>query len=340
MAEILLQVKNLKSVYKTRFNERIIAVDDVSFNLESGKCLGIAGESGSGKSTLAMSIMGYYHPPLFYESGAVYINGIDIAKLPYNQLRERILGKEIAYIPQAAMNALNPTQKIINLVADVMKEHIKGISFNEIKRIAEERFETLNLPKDVLQRYPIELSGGMKQRTVIAISTILNPGILVADEPTSALDVTSQKIVIKLLKNLIKRGFIKAMIFITHELPLLYNIADEILVMYAGEIVESGKTEEIIFDPIHPYSHGLMNSIIVPEKGIKGKKLAVITGAPPNLKSKLNGCRFFERCQFAKDECKSEKINLKSHGPRNYRCAFEIDELKEMYEDGKKSATT
>ncbi|MDI3310277.1 MAG: ABC transporter ATP-binding protein [Thermoanaerobacterium sp.] len=340
MAEMLLQVENLKSVYKTRFNERIVAVDDVSFNLENGKCLGIAGESGSGKSTLAMSIMGYYHPPLFYESGAIYISGIDIAKLPYNQLREKILGKEIAYIPQAAMNALNPTQKIINLVADVMKEHVKGITINEIKKIAEERFETLNLPKDVLQRYPIELSGGMKQRTVIAISTILNPKILVADEPTSALDVTSQKIVIKLLKDLLKRGFIKAMIFITHELPLLYNIADEIIVMYAGEVVESGKAEEIIFDPIHPYSHGLMNSIIVPEKGIKGKKLAVIPGAPPNLKLKLEGCRFFERCQFAKDECKNGRIDIKCANERNYRCVFGVEELKEMYEDDKKPATT
>ncbi len=341
MAEILLQVKNLKSVYKTRFNERIIAVDDVSFDLESGKCLGIAGESGSGKSTLAMSIMGYYHPPLFYESGAVYISGVDITKLPYNQLREKILGKEIAYIPQAAMNALNPTQKIINLVADVMKEHVKGISFNDVKKIAEERFETLNLPKDVLQRYPIELSGGMKQRTVIAISTILNPKILIADEPTSALDVTSQKIVIKLLKNLIKRGFIKAMVFITHELPLLYNIADDIMVMYAGEIVESGKAEEVIFDPIHPYSNGLMNSIIVPEKGIKGKKLIVIPGAPPNLKYKLEGCRFSDRCLYAKDECKTSKVNMKYvNNSRSYRCISQVDELKEMYKDGKKPATT
>lgn len=288
MAEKLLEVKNLKSVYKTRFNENITAVDDVSFDLEDGKCLGIAGESGCGKSTLAMSVMGYYYPPLFYESGSVCIGGVDIIKMSYNQLREKILGKEIAYIPQAAMNALNPTQRIINLIEDVMKEHVSGITKNEIKKIAEERFETLNLPKDVLQKYPIELSGGMKQRTVIAISTILNPKILIADEPTSALDVTSQKIVIKLLKDLIKRGFIKAMVFITHELPLLYNIADDIMVMYAGEIVESGEADEVIFDPIHPYSNGLMNSIIVPEKGIKGKKLTVIPGAPPNLKYKFS----------------------------------------------------
>ncbi|OXT05870.1 dipeptide/oligopeptide/nickel ABC transporter ATP-binding protein [Thermoanaerobacterium thermosaccharolyticum] len=341
MAEKLLEVKNLKSVYKTRFNEKITAVDDVSFDLEDGKCLGIAGESGSGKSTLAMSIMGYYYPPLFYESGSVCIGGVDFIKMSYNQLREKILGKEIAYIPQAAMNALNPTQRIINLIEDVMKEHVSGITKNEIKKIAEERFETLNLPKDVLQKYPIELSGGMKQRTVIAISTILNPKILIADEPTSALDVTSQKIVIKLLKDLIKRGFIKAMVFITHELPLLYNIADDIMVMYAGEIVESGEADEVIFDPIHPYSNGLMNSIIVPEKGIKGKKLTVIPGAPPNLKYKLEGCRFSDRCLYAKDECKISKINMKYvNNSRSYRCVLRVDELKEMYENGEKRATT
>ncbi|MDN5317007.1 MAG: peptide/nickel transport system ATP-binding protein, partial [Thermoanaerobacterium sp.] len=230
--------------------------------------------------------------------------------------------------------------EIINLIEDVMKEHVSGINKNEIKKIAEERFETLNLPKDVLQRYPIELSGGMKQRTVIAISTILNPKILIADEPTSALDVTSQKIVIKLLKDLIRRGFIKAMVFITHELPLLYNIADDIMVMYAGEIVESGEAEEVIFDPIHPYSNGLMNSIIVPEKGIKGKKLTVIPGAPPNLKYKLDGCRFFDRCLFSKDECKISEVSVKYVNNRSYRCVLQVDELKEMYEDGKKRATT
>lgn len=340
MAEKLLEVKNLKSFYKTRFNEKMVAVDDVSLDLENGKCLGIAGESGCGKSTLAMSILGYYYPPLFYERGSVYIDGIDIMRLSREQLRKRVLGKEIAYIPQAAMNALNPTQRIIKLIEDVLREHIPGITKSEIRKMAEERFETLNLPKDILKRYPFELSGGMKQRTVIAISTILKPKVLIADEPTSALDVTSQKIVIKLLKSLMKNGFIKAMIFITHELPLLYNIADDIMVMYASEIVESGSAKELIFDPIHPYSKGLMNSIIIPEKGMREKKLSVIPGAPPDLKYRLEGCRFSERCPYVREGCKTTKINMKSANNRDFRCILQADELKEMYEDGKRRVTT
>lgn len=330
MMKNLLEVNNLKSYYKTRLGEKVHAVDGVSLSLQEGKSLGIAGESGCGKSTLAMCLMGYYFPPLYYESGSIEVNGIDVVNTKFDQLRKKVLGTEIAYIPQAAMNALNPTQKIINFIEDIMKEHRPDMSKKDVADMAGERFETLNLPRCILDQYPVQLSGGMKQRTVITISTILNPKILVADEPSSALDVTSQRIVIKLLKDLMNRGFIKSMIFITHELPLLYNVTDDIYVMYAGQIVEYGSAKEMIFDALHPYSRGLMNSIIVPEKGARDKKLTSIPGAPPNLKCVPEGCRFAERCKYAEDDCRKTSVLMKSSGSRGYRCLHELENLKEM----------
>jgi len=334
MAKVILEVKELTTKYITRFGEDVYAVDHVSLKVEEGKSLGIAGESGCGKSTLALSLMGYYFPPLYYTSGDIIIDGRNISGLKPDDVRKSILGKEIAYIPQAAMNALNPTQKIINLIEDVIQAHNPKTSKKEIYDLARERFELLGLPADVLQRYPVELSGGMKQRTVIAISVILGPKVLIADEPSSALDVTSQKMVIKMLRDLMEKGLIKSMIFITHELPLLYNVTNDIMVMYAGQIVEKASAQEAVFDPIHPYSKGLMGSIIVPEKGLREAKLTAIPGVPPNLKKPPSGCRFAERCKYVKPECKSS-VNLRElESGRTYRCVFSEDQLREAYKNG------
>lgn len=327
----ILEVNGLKTYYKTRLKEKVHAVDGVHFALEEGKTLGIAGESGCGKSTLALSLMGFYFPPLYYNSGSIQIGGINIMELSKEQLRRQILGREIAYIPQAAMNALNPTLKIIRFIEDIMKEHRPELSRKEVRRMAAERFEMLHLSPAALDSYPNELSGGMKQRTVIAISTILNPKVLVADEPTSALDVTSQKAVIRLLKQLLDQKLIKSLVFITHELPLLYHITDEIMVMYAGEIVERGTSEQIIFDPYHPYTKRLMGSIIVPEEGMKEHKLSAIPGAPPNLKNVPDGCRFADRCTYATEACRKGKIDNRKSGQRVYRCIYDTNTLKEWY---------
>ena len=332
MGDKILEVKNLKTKYITRFREDVYAVDDVSLSIEEGKSLGIAGESGCGKSTLALSMMGYYFPPLHYMSGDIIVDGKNISKMDPDSIRKSILGNEIAYIPQAAMNALNPTRKIIRFIEDVIRAHEPKASKKDIRDMAVKRFELLGLPANVLDKYPVELSGGMKQRTVIAISTILSPKVLIADEPSSALDVTSQKMVIKMLKDLMVKGFIKSMIFITHELPLLYNVTDDIMVMYAGQIVEKGTAKEMVFDPIHPYSKGLMGSIIVPEAGTRGVKLTAIPGTPPNLKNPPQGCRFAERCKYATADCKFGTIAVKEFGEgRSYRCRFDVDKLKEAY---------
>lgn len=334
MAKVMLEVRELTTKYITRFREDVYAVDHVSLKVEEGKSLGIAGESGCGKSTLALSLMGYYFPPLHYTSGEIIIDGHAISGMNPDDVRRSILGKEIAYIPQAAMNALNPTQKIIHFIEDVIQAHNPKTTKKEIFELARERFELLGLPANVLQRYPVELSGGMKQRTVIAVSVILGPKVLIADEPSSALDVTSQKMVIKMLRDLMEKGIIKSMIFITHELPLLYNVTDDIMVMYAGQIVEKANAQKAVFDPLHPYSKGLMGSIIVPEQGLRGAKLTAIPGVPPNLKRPPAGCRFAERCQYAKPECKAISVGMRDVGEsRTYRCIFTEQELREVYKN-------
>jgi len=332
MGEVMLEVKDLTAKYITRYNESVYAVDKVSLKVEEGKTLGIAGESGCGKSTLALSLMGYYFAPLHYTSGEIIIGGRTISGMDPDEVRKRILGTEISYIPQAAMNALNPTQKILHFIEDVYEAHDQYKSKQEIYELACECCNILGLPKEVLQKYPVELSGGMKQRTVIAVSVILFPRILIADEPTSALDVTSQKMVIKMLKNLMENGFIKSMIFITHELPLLYNVTDDIMVMYAGQIVEKGAAKEAVFDPLHPYSKGLMGSIIVPESGLRDCKLTAIPGVPPNLKNPPPGCRFAERCKYVMSECKVTSVGLgEIGGGRAYRCILSEKDLREIY---------
>jgi len=332
MSNVILEVNQLTTKYITRFQEDVYAVDHVSLRVAEGRSLGIAGESGCGKSTLALSLMGYYFPPLYYTSGDISINGQNISSMKPDDVRRTILGNEIAYIPQAAMNALNPTQKIIRFVEDVVHAHDPAATKESIYERAKKLFETVGLPADVLQRYPVELSGGMKQRTVIAVSVMLSPKVLIADEPSSALDVTSQKMVIKMLRQLMDLGLIKSMIFITHELPLLYNVVDDIMVMYAGQIVEKGTVDEVVFDALHPYAKGLMGSIIVPEKGLRDVKLTAIPGVPPNLKKPPSGCRFAERCKYVRPECRTQSIALREVGNgRAYRCIIPEQELRTIY---------
>jgi peptide/nickel transport system ATP-binding protein len=332
MGRTILEVRDLTTKYVTRYQESVYAVDHVSLKVEEGKSLGIAGESGCGKSTLALSMMGYYFAPLHYMSGEIIIDGQNISGMNPDNVRKAILGAEIAYIPQAAMNALNPTRKIINFIEDVILAHDPTENKKFIYDLARASFETLGLPAEVLQKYPVELSGGMKQRTVIAVAVILRPKVLIADEPSSALDVTSQKMVIKMIKSLMETGFIKSMVFITHELPLLYNVVDDIMVMYAGQMVEQASVKDAVFDPLHPYSKGLMGSIIVPESGLRDAKLTAIPGVPPNLKNPPEGCRFAERCKYVRAECKVTSVGLYEAGyGRAYRCILSEKELREAY---------
>lgn len=328
-----MQVKDLRTAYKTRLGEYVYAVDGVSFDLDEGMQLGIAGESGCGKSTLALSMMGHFFAPLTYINGEVIIGNRNIMTIPYEQLRTQVLGITLAYIPQAAMNALSPTKRVHNFVYDILKTRDSNITHKMVEEILKERFALLGLPERAITAYPNELSGGMKQRVVIVISTILNPQILIADEPTSALDVTSQKQVIQMMQRMLKLGIVKSIIYITHELPLLRQVTTKILIMYAGQIIENGTTMQVIFDPIHPYTRALMNSIIVPESGQKNLKISGIPGAPPNLLYPITECRFKERCRHAGSLCISCRgdINCIEKENRMYRCDLDEKVLREVY---------
>jgi peptide/nickel transport system ATP-binding protein len=317
----VLSAENIKAYYKLLEGD-VKAVEDVTFSLEKGEILGIAGESGCGKSTLAAILSTVILPPLQLVGGRLLKDdGRNIFELRERTLRREIRGKYLALIPQSAMNALNPTKKIKDLVIDAIKAHHPRKSKEEIVKIAGGQFAEIGLPSRVLESYFFELSGGMKQRSVIAISSLLNPKVLVADEPTAALDVSTQKAVLDVLVGLKKKEIVQSIIFITHDIAVLRQVADRIMVMYAGMIVEVGTTEEVIFKPLHPYTEALISTVIVPESDIKKRVLRGIPGAPPNLRNPPLGCRFHPRCKSAKPKCESGEVPpLVSKNGRLVRC--------------------
>lgn len=319
----MLTVTDLSLHYLTRFGERVHAVDGVSFELERGEVLGIAGESGCGKSTLVSGLLGLCLPPLYHGAGSVSIDGLDITSMPARRLRTEVLGKKVSIIPQGALNSLNPTRKVRSFATDVMRCHEPMLGAEGALGRLRERFEAIGLDPRVLDAYPVELSGGMKQRVVIGISTLMNPLVVIADEPSSALDVSTQKAVIELLLDLMDRGIIGSMIFITHELPLLYHIADSIAIMYAGEFVEVGTRDQAIHDPRHPYTKALMDSMLLAEAGTRDRKPVSIPGAPPSLFTVPAGCRFAERCPIARPGvCDRERQGMRSVAGRLVRCRY------------------
>lgn len=316
----VLKAENIKAYYKLLDGD-VRAVEDATFTLMNGEVLGIAGESGCGKSTLAAALSTIILPPLKLVDGKLLTeDGKDVLKLPERTLRREIRGKYIALVPQSAMNALNPTKRIKDLVIDAVNAHYPRMPKEDVLKTSIKRFEEMGLPSRVLESYSFELSGGMKQRTVIAISSLLNPKVLIVDEPTSALDVSTQKIVLNLLLSLKKRKIVQSIISITHDIAVLRQIAERVMVMYAGMMVEIGDMKDTIFNPLHPYSKGLMATVIVPEPEIKKRVLAGIPGAPPNLKNPPAGCRFHPRCTFAMPKCKQKVPTPTSVNGRVVRC--------------------
>jgi peptide/nickel transport system ATP-binding protein len=323
MAFPIFQVEKLRAHYLTRFGAKIQAVDDVSFSLKEGEILGIAGESGCGKTTLVSACMGLYIPPLHLTSGDVKVDGKSIIGMDVEQNRKDVLGRLVSMIPQGALNSLNPTRKVKDLAADMILSHDDKADKKEIQDRLRQRFEQIGLDADlVLSSYPIQLPAGMKQRVVIGISTLLNPRVVIADEPTSALDVTTQKAVIRLLFDLMDRQIIGSMLFITHELPLLRHVSSRIGVMYAGEFVELGTTEQVIFDSRMPYTKALMGSMLSAEPGQKSKKPIAIEGAPPNLAHTIEGCRFADRCPEVRPDCKDTQQVIRLVKEREVRCMY------------------
>ncbi|MFO7180618.1 MAG: ABC transporter ATP-binding protein [Pseudomonadota bacterium] len=323
MSDAVLEVEDLRVHYLTRFGTRVQAVDGVTFSLKEGEILGIAGESGCGKTTLVSGCMGLYIPPLYHTSGDVRIAGKSIIGMTLEQNRKEVLGRKISMIPQGALNSLNPTRKIKDLATDMILSHDEKADKRDIYERLRERFSRIGLDAEhVLNAYPVQLPAGTKQRVVIGISTLLNPKVVIADEPTSALDVSTQKAVIRLLFDLMDQGIIASMLFITHELPLLRHVSSRIAVMYAGEIVELGTTEQVIFDPRQPYTKALMGSMLSAEPGQRDRKPIAIEGAPPNLALPIHGCRFAERCPSVRPDCREKQQVIRMVAGREVRCQY------------------
>ncbi|NBI05475.1 ABC transporter ATP-binding protein [Senegalia massiliensis] len=298
--ENLLEVKNLTTYFKLE-NKTIHAVDDVSFNIKKGEIVALIGESGSGKSVTAKSIMRIVPiPPGKIVNGKVIFEKEDLLQKKNKELRH-IRGKDISMIYQEPMTSLNPMLKVGYQIKEVLKIHtnIKGSDAKE-KAIELLRKVDIPEPEKRYNSYPYELSGGMRQRVMIAMALICNPKLLIADEPTTALDVTIQAEILELIKNL-KSELNMSVLFITHDLGVVTNIADRIMVMYSGKIREISYTNELYKNPLHPYTVSLMKCI--PRLNDPAKELYTIKGNVPDLEIKEKGCAFYPRCNRRMDKC-------------------------------------
>jgi peptide/nickel transport system ATP-binding protein len=292
----LLDIRGLKVEYLTPRGP-VRAVDDVSLTLYAGEVVGLAGESGSGKSTIAHALLRILHPPALITAGQVLFAGQDVLEMDEAAL-EQFRWRDMSIVFQSAMNALNPVMRVRDQLLDVMQAH--GIQAEEANRRAVHLFDLVGIEPGRLDAYPHQLSGGMRQRAVIAIALTLAPPLLIMDEPTTALDVVVQKDILQQIVRLKEElGF--SILFITHDLSLLVEFSDQIAIMYAGEIVEKAPARELFEQPLHPYTLGLMNSF--PSISGERKKLTGIPGSPPDLVTPPAGCRFHPRCPQVMSIC-------------------------------------
>ena len=306
MTEEVIKIKDLKGYYRGSFGV-VHAVDGVSLSVNKGDIVGIAGESGCGKTSLAELITGRPIQLLHHEGGQVYVNDLSMYELDAEVIRKEILCKVMGFVPQASQNSLNPVKKIRSFILDVTRERIgrKPKNKEQVLDRVTEHFNKLGLEKSVIDKYPHQLSGGMKQRVIIGISTLWNPLILIVDEPTSALDVTTQQLLIKTLRHLKKMGIVETILFISHDLPVLAQICNICIIMYAGRIIEKASMDDIINNPLHPYTKMLVNSIAsFNPDGSAETKLEGIPGRPPDLKNPPKGCRFYPRCLSSLEKCR------------------------------------
>jgi len=297
-----LEVSDLSVHYGTSHGS-VHALENIEFRLENGESIGIAGESACGKSTLGLSIMRMIQGGKIV-SGKIVFDGESTLDMASSEFDKNIRWKKISMVFQGAMNSLDPVFTIEHQFDEVLKQHkFKGDS----DKVIDDIVRSVKLDPSVLKKYPHELSGGMKQRVIIAMALLLKPKFVIADEPTTALDVLIQAQIINLLKNLKKEGM--SLMLISHDLAILSEVAEKIGIMYGGKMVEFGTSAEIYRNPKHPYTKGLLDSIPTLDKG---KKLKFISGTPPDLVSPKPGCRFFDRCPEAMDKCKNDPPNVKT----------------------------
>jgi peptide/nickel transport system ATP-binding protein len=293
-------VSGLKAYYFTD-NGIIRGVDGVNFEIAEGESLGIVGESACGKSTLGAALMRSIQSPGRIVEGSITLGGDDITKMPSSEFDSKVRWKRIAMVFQGAMNALDPVYTVESQLREILIEH--HFRDKKIDNKIAESLQQVGLDLSIAKRYPHELSGGMKQRVVIAMALLLNPDVLIADEPTTALDMVVQSQIISLLKKLQKEKGI-TIILITHDLALVSQITDRIAIMYAGQLVEFSNTKDIYKNPRHPYTQALIEAI--PRLRTEDKKIHFVKGSPPSLLSPPTGCRFQDRCIHAMDVCKRD----------------------------------
>jgi peptide/nickel transport system ATP-binding protein len=293
-----LAIDDLTVHYRTLAGD-VHALDGVTFSVADGEIMGLAGESGCGKSTLAKALT-RLESRMRYVGGHVRLDG---AELPIwdDRAMNPFRFREISIVPQYAMSALNPTRRIGTMIGELLRS--RGVDPAGVQAELDRRLEIVGLSHEVLERYPIELSGGMKQRAVMVLSTLLDPSVLIADEITSALDVSTQRAVATLLVGFRDQRFVKSIVVITHDLSILCQVADTILVMYAGHLAEKAPAATIIDAPRHPYTRMLIGSL--PEVGVRyaERRLVGIPGRPPQLLDPPTGCRFRDRCPLATARC-------------------------------------
>ena len=303
-APLVLDVQNLKTVFKVRGGE-VHAVNDVSFDLKAGELLGVVGESGSGKSVTMMSLLGLLpSPPADVRGGTVTFEGRDLLQLDPKGLRD-VRGARVGFIFQDPMTSLNPVFTVGMQIMEPLRKHM-GMNKKAARARAQELLELVGIPDAAprLDDYPHQFSGGMRQRVMIAIALACDPQVLIADEPTTALDVTIQAQILELMKELRdKLGM--AVIWITHDLGVIAGIADRVMVMYGGQVVEQAPVADLFRDPQHPYTEALLTTI--PKiSGVRDKRLTIIEGQPPIMNAAPSACAFRDRCPKAFDRCAKE----------------------------------
>lgn len=314
MTEPILHVDDLTMHYTTRAGD-VSAVDNVSFSLVKGESLGLVGESGCGKTSVAICLLKLLPDNAHIKGGHIYLNGVDLVPLSEEQVR-RYRWRRISMIFQAAMNSLNPVYKVGDQIIEAMETHLENFSYPAAREKVAELFRLVGLDPALMEQYPHEYSGGMRQRAVIAMALITNPKLVLLDEPTSALDVLTQANIMNSLKR-IKQEFDVTYILITHDIATSSELADEVLVMYAGHLVEHSPAEVFYKNPTHPYAQKLMASVPTLRED---KALEFIPGRPPSLINPPKGCRFAPRCPKRFEMCDQEPPLFSLDGGRVVKC--------------------
>jgi len=292
------RVDDLAVHYRTTRGD-VKALDGVTFEIADGEIMGVAGESGCGKTTLGKALIRLENR-MRHVRGSVTLDGEQLPLADDRAMNRYRYGK-VSLIPQYAMSAMNPTRKIGRMIRELVTA--KGVAYEGVRPELERRLRLVGLDEEVLARYPIELSGGMKQRVVLVLATLLDPSLLIGDEVTSALDVTSQKAVARALVEFRDRQFVRSVVVVTHDISVLYQMADTILVMYAGRLAEKAAATTVIDRPLHPYTKMLVGSLPTVGERYDGTRLSGIVGRPPSLLDPPSGCRFRTRCPLAMPQC-------------------------------------